>query len=269
MEKIKEALVKAKSQKPKTSSKKSLVSNLSNLEKELASIVYTTSAVVKLDSGHLEKNRIVTYMGDNFDANVFDSLRTQILQKMDEKGWRSVAIVSPTPESGKTFVAINLAISIAHQPLKTALLLDMDLRKPRVASYLGLHSKKSMNDFFAGEVGPEEVMVNPSIPRLIVMPTARPVPKPSETLSSTKAVDLLTELRDRYDSRIVVVDLPPMLVSDDAMVLIPHVDCVLLVVADGASTQAEIEEAMRHIPKESLLGVVVNKAEIEKKAYYY
>lgn len=268
MEKIKEALVKAKSKKSRSTPKKSQFNNLSNLENTLASIVYTKSKVVKLDAGHLEKNRIVAYSGNNPDAGVFDSLRTQILQKMDEKGWRTIAVVSPTPESGKTFVSINLAISVAHQPLKTALLLDLDLRKPRVADYLGLRAHQSMNEFFAGQAQVEDVMINPSIPRLIVMPTMRPVARSSETLSSTKATDLVAELKDRYDSRIVIIDMPPLLVSDDAMVLLPYVDCVLMVVADGASTQAEIEEAMRHIPKENLIGVVVNKAEVERKTYY-
>ena len=72
-----------------------------------------------------------------------------------------------------------------------------------------------------------------------------------------------------YDSRIVIFDLPPVLNSDDAMVLLPQVDCVLLVVANGTSKQAEIEETMHHIPKEKLVGVLLNKAETESRAYYY
>ena len=101
------------------------------------------------------------------------------------------------------------------------------------------------------------------------MPTMRPVAKSSEVLSSSKVINLIQELRDRYESRIVIFDAPPILNSDDAMVLLPQVDCFLLVIANGMSTKAEIEEAMHYLPQEKLLGVVFNKADIETREYYY
>jgi protein-tyrosine kinase len=272
MEKIKEALAKAKSQKPAAAEAARTVGsqkNISSTESELSAIHYNTSAVIKLNSAHLEKNRIVSTLSGDVNAGVFDSLRTQVLQKMEENNWRTLAVVSPTPESGKTLVSINLAISIAHQPQKTVILVDFDLRRPKVANSLGLHANKSLNEYLRGEARADEVMINPGIPRLLIMPTMRPVSRSSETLSSSKVGGLIKELRDRYDSRIVIFDLPPVLSSDDAMVMIPHVDCVLMVVASGMSTEAEIEETLHHLPKENLLGVVFNKAEIEPKAYYY
>ena len=241
----------------------------SQTENEIDKIQYKNTSVVKLDQACLEKHRIVSHAKNNLYTNIFDSLRTQVLLKMEENNWRTVAVVSPTPASGKTFVAINLAISIAHQPQKTAILVDLDLRRPKVATYLGLHAEKSMNDYLQGNAQLKDVMVSPSIPRLVVIPTMRPVAKSAEILSSNKVVNLIQDLRDRYDSRIVIFDAPPILNSDDAMVLLPQVDCFLLVVANGMSTKPEIEEAMYHLPQQKLLGVVFNKADVEARDYYY
>lgn len=279
MEKIKDALAKAKieigshkiNSKPEKSElpTQQSVKGFPNTESELGMITYLNTPVIKLDAAHLEKNRIVAHSKTDINSYSFDSLRTQILQKMEENNWRTIAVVSPTPQSGKTLVSINLAISIAHQPQKTAILVDFDLRRPKVASYLGIHTEKSMNDYLQDKAPLKDVMVNPGIDRLVIVPTMKHVTKSAEVLSSKKVTNLITELRNRYDSRIVIFDCPPVLNSDDAMVLLPQVDCTLLVIANGMSTQSEIEETLHHLPKNNLLGVVLNKAEIESKAYYY
>jgi protein-tyrosine kinase len=274
MEKIKDALEKAKSQQ--TGQDSVFASKQNNASKKLPkndeglhSIVYSETAVVKLDSSVLENYRVVAQNKHDPASWIFDSLRTQVLQKMEENNWRTMAIVSPTPESGKTVVAINLAISIAQQPQKTAMLVDFDLRKPRVAQYLGIKREKSINNFLAGTAELSEIIVNPSIPRLTIVPTNKPVSQSSETLSSSNVQKLILELKERYDSRIVIFDLPPLLNADDAMVLLPQVDCVLLVVGNGLNTEAEITDAMRLLAKSNILGVVVNRAEVEARAYYY
>ena len=274
MEKIKDALAKAKLENTteKTVTKvaeQKPQANFSNTEIELGEINYLNTPIIKLNLAHLEKHRIVSHVKNDINSGVFDSLRTQILQKMEENNWRTLAVVSPTPESGKTLISINLAISIAHQPQKTVVLVDLDLRRPKIASYLGIHTEKSMSDYLGDKARLEEVMFNPGIPRLVVIPTMRPVSKSAETLSSKKVANLIQELRSRYDSRIVIFDSPPVLNSDDAMILLPQVDCILLVVGNGMSTQSEIEETLHHLPKNNLLGVVLNRAEVESKAYYY
>lgn len=289
MEKIKDALAKAKVENTRNDHAKSdglskktnssptqqgvvsqqSVQGFPNTENELGQITYLKTPVIKLDSAHLEKMRIVSQTKSDVNSYSFDSLRTQILQKMEENNWRTIAVVSPTPQSGKTLVSINLAISIAHQPQKTVILVDFDLRRPKVATYLGIHTEKSMNDYLQDKSPLQDVMINPGIDRLVVVPTMRPVSKSAEILSSKKVTNLITELKDRYESRIVIFDCPPVLNSDDAMVLLPQVDCILLVIANGMSTQSEIEETLHHLPKNNLLGVVLNKAEMESKAYYY
>jgi protein-tyrosine kinase len=274
MEKIKDALEKAKNQQTGQKTVYTTKQNnsprvLPKSDDELRTIAYSETTVLKLDAAVLENYRIVAQNKHDPASWMFDSLRTKVLQRMEENKWRTMAIVSPTPESGKTVVAINLAISIAQQPQKTAMLVDFDLRKPRVAQYLGIKREKSINNFLAGDADLSEIIVNPSIPRLTIVPTNKPVSQSSETLSSSSIQKLIIELKERYDSRIVIFDLPPLLNADDAMVVLPQVDCVLLVVGDGLNTESEITEAMRLLTKSNILGVVVNRAEVEARAYYY
>ncbi len=273
MEKIKDALDKARVQRSGQATIPTTISNkvMSKIveENELDSIIYNETNVIKLNPEHLEHNRIVALNKHDPMSWVFDSLRTQVLQKMDENNWRTIAVISPTPEAGKSVITINLAISIAQQSQKTAMIVDFDLRKPRIAQYLGIKREKSINDYLAGNAELSEIIVNPGIPRLTVIPTNKPVKQASETLSSNNIQKLIVELRERYNSRIVIFDLPPILNADDAMVLLPQVDCVLLVMGNGQHTEVEIDETMRLLAKTNILGVVVNKAEVEARDYYY
>lgn len=274
MEKIKDALDKAKVRRSSQIRKpldelKNGNSKFAQIDDELKSIVYSETSVVKLDAVHLEKNRIVAQNDNNPASWIFDSLRTQVLQKMEENNWRTVAVISPTPAAGKSNISINLAISIAKQPQKSVMLVDFDLRRPRIAQYLGLNQEKSFNDFLKGNANLSDIIVNPSIPQLTIIPTNKPVKQSSESLSSARVKQLIVELKERYDSRVVIFDLPPILNADDAMVLLPQVDCVLLVVGNGLHTESEISETMRMLVRYNILGVVVNKAEVEPRNYYY
>jgi len=236
---------------------------------ELEEVSYMHTRVVKLSPDLLEKNRIVAYNKNDPKSMSFDLLRTLVLQKMEQNNWRTIAITSPTPEAGKTIVAINLAMSIAQQTNRTAMLVDFDLRRPKIGTYLGIPMEKSLNDLLDGTVELADVLVNPDMPRLVVLPTRNPVRNSSETLSSKEIKDLIKDLRERYEARIVIFDAPPLLVTDDAISLLPQIDCVLMVVANGMSSKREIEDSIHLLPAGNLVGTVLNKAEIEPMAYYY
>ena len=278
MERIKLALEKAKAQQsgspakpsvPAASAASAASASSALLLGDAPEVQYVNTRVVELDPAHLENHRIVAFNKNHPSNWAFDVLRTQVLQKMDQKGWRTLAITSPMLESGKSVVAINLASSIAHQTQRTAMLVDFDLRRPSVARYLGLPLHTSLNEVFDGSAQVPDALVNPGLPRLVVLPTQRPVPKSSELLSSRKVGDIITELRDRYQERIVIFDLPPVLAADDVIAVLPRIDCVLMVVGSGMSSQKELEEAMRHLGAANLLGVVLNKDEAPVKKWYY
>ncbi len=267
MERIKQAIEKAKQQASPSASQPQLMP-LAEPETELAALSYVQTKVVSLQAELLERNRIVAYNKNSNMGWAFDLLRTQVLKTMEENGWRTLAITSPTAEAGKTVLAINLAMSIAHHTTKTALLVDFDLRRPKIGEYLGLPMDKSLNDLLAGEAELQEVLVNPSLPRFVVLPTLKPVSHSAEVLSSSKVGNLIADLRERYESRIVIFDLPPLLSSDDAIAVLPKIDCVLLVVGNGMSSKKEIEDSLHHLPAANLIGTVLNKVKAEQNAYY-
>lgn len=236
---------------------------------EPAAVHRTRTAVVAPDPAHLERNRVVAHEKTHVASWAFDVLRTQVLQKMDEHGWRTLAVTSPNTESGKTLVSINLALSIAQQSQRTALLVDFDLRRPSVARMLGLNQPVSLNEVLTGDADVSQAMVSPGIEHLAVLPTNRPMSHTSELLSSTGVSSLIGELRQRYDDRIVVFDLPPVLAADDVMAVLPHIDCVLMIVGSGVSTKAEIDEAMTRVARANLIGVVLNKDTAPVQQAYY
>lgn len=268
MEKIKQAIEKARQQSGEKVELPRPVAVAPAPTSEVGEISYRQTRVVALDPRHLEKHRIVALNKSDLSSVSFDLLRTQVLQKMEEHGWRTLAIVSPVPECGKTVVAINLAISIAHHTSKTAMLVDFDLRKPKIAEYLGLPDGISLNEVLEGGVDASEAFVNPGMPKLVVMPAARPIRKSAEMLASDKVKQLVSDLRDRYKERIVIFDLPPLLSVDDAISVLPQIDCVLMVVGNGMVTKHEMDESLRLLHTTHLLGVILNKAEMQRQNYY-
>lgn len=231
---------------------------------------YQQTRVVTLKQEHLEKNRIVAFNKNNNLSISFDILRTQVIDKMLKNNWRTLAITSPVPACGKTMVSINLAMSIAHHTDKTAMLVDFDLRKPTVAKYLGLPVSASLNDVLAGDASIEETLVNPGLDRLVILPTTMPVKHSSEVLSSRKIKNLVSEFRERYEERIVIFDLPPLLGTDDAMTMLSQVDCVLVVVGNGMVNKGQLEESISYVDQSKLLGTILNKSMISQsqRGYY-
>lgn len=269
MEKIKQAIEKARQQGGEKAELQRPVTVSPAPTSEIGEFSYRQTRVVKLNPRHLEKHRVVALNKSNLGSVSFDLLRTKVLQKMEEHGWRTLAIASPVAECGKTVVAINLAISIAHHTNKTAILVDFDLRKPKIAEYLGLPDGPSLNDVLEGNADASEAFVNPGMPKLVVMPLARPIRKSAEMLASAKVNQLISDLRDRYKERIVIFDLPPILNTDDAIAVLPKIDCVLVVVGNGMNTKKEIEDCLHHVPEAKLVGTVLNKAEAEPRSDYY
>lgn len=235
---------------------------------DLEQIEYRNTRVVEIDSAILEDHRIIAHNKNDPRSGAFDLLRTQVVRKLRDRGWKTMAVTSPTPGCGKTLVAINLAMSVAQQTDQTVLLADFDLRRPKIADYLGLPAGPSLVDYVRGQVEIEEILVNPGIPRLVLLPNAEAVTNATELLTAPRVKQLVVDLKSRYESRIVIFDLPPLLASDDAIAFLPEVDCGLLVAANGHTTKSEIEESQRLLKTVELLGTVLNKSETRTRPYY-
>tara|TARA_R110002096_G_scaffold416576_2_gene619455 strand:- start:301237 stop:302049 length:813 start_codon:yes stop_codon:yes gene_type:complete len=269
MERIKQAIEKVKQQN-KTAGLNALGGRLekNNTSGTVADdFSYSNTKTVELDPAHLEKSRIIVYNQQDVKSAIFDILRTKILSKMQENGWKTIAVTSPTQGCGKTVISINLAISMARYNDFSIMLADFDLKKPEVSKNLGLITKHSIMDYFEDKVKLEDMLVNPGVPRLVVLPNNKAYKDSSALMSSRKMTSFVEQVKDRYASRIIIFDLPPLLATDDAIAFLPNVDCVLLVVGNGMCSKSEIEESMRLLSSKKLLGTVLNKSDDEWRGY--
>ena len=224
---------------------------------------------VILDEGHLEASRIIGHDVTDARAKSYDILRTHVLQSMDLHNWHLLGITSPTKACGKTLTSINLAFSISRQMDRAVLLIDMDFRKPQLASRLGVTADVGLLDVLYGRVPATEAMFEVHAGRhsIVAMPTD-PTDVSAELIASRTMQAFIQQLRRDFRSYVVILDLPPMLVSDDVTALLPQIDCALLVAAVGTSTVPEIEECGRHLQSTNLVRVVVNKVPESGKMYY-
>lgn len=225
---------------------------------------------VELNFSHLQSERIVAYDGNDPRSRSFDILRTEVLRSMDLKGWKTVAVTSPTPSCGKTLTAINLALSMARQLDRQVFLADLDLRKPKVGSCLGLKCPDGTLGIVEGRIELDSAIIRARAGNssLDVLPTA-PNSKSSDLFGSKAMKMLLQDVAGYDQSRIVIIDLPPLLAGHDVISVLPEVDCVLLVAAVGTSTVSEIEECNRHLQATDVVRFVLNKVPESATNYGY
>lgn len=194
-------------------------------------------------------------------AQSFRMLRTQVLQRLRARGWNSLAVVSATPDEGKTTVAINLAMAIAMDPSHNALLVDFDLRRPSVGRRLDIELTVGVEEVLAGgaDVAPAFVRLA-GYDRLMVLAAGGAVSHSSEMLSGGPARELAQQLKARYADRIVIYDLPPLLGADDALTFLPQVDAAILVVAEGRTRAEHLQRALELLKDQPIVGTVLNQS---------
>jgi capsular exopolysaccharide synthesis family protein len=224
-------------------------------------INYTKTRQVELNDNVLRSNRIVAH--SNFDkrAEPYRQLRTQVLQKLRANSWKTLAVTSPNSGAGKTVTAVNLAISLSKEVNQTVMLVDLDLRSPSVLKVLGINAEKGLMHHLKGEASVAELLINPSLERLVLLAGEQEPGYSSEILSSPAMRALIDDLTSRYESRILIFDLPALLDNDDALAFIPAVDAALLVVEDGMTTADELERSLQLLEGTNLIGSILNKAE--------
>ena len=230
----------------------------------------TLANVVTLDVAHLETKRIVAHDITDARSRSFDMLRTQVLQSMDVKSWQFLGVTSATEGCGKSVVSTNLALSIARQPERSVLLVDMDLQKPQAASCLGLTGDHGVVSVLQGKSNMQNSLVQCRIGKqeLLVLPCETATLDSSEWIASRQMRALLQEIRRDFRAWTVILDLPPLLAGDDVISLLPQLDCVLFVVGAGKTTADEIKECNRHLESTEVVRVVLNKAEDATATYY-
>jgi polysaccharide biosynthesis transport protein len=201
-------------------------------------------------------------------SEAFRSLRTNIQYASVDKPVRTILVTSPAAEEGKTTVAANLAV-VLGQGGKRTILLDADLRRPRIHRRLSLPNRQGLVDLFlqASHGLNGHVQRTPQL-NLAALTTGALPPNPSELLGSAKMGEILAHLLQEAD--IVVVDSPPVLAVTDAAVLAPKMDAVLLVVRPGETRLASARHAVEQLRRggANLIGVVLNGVDLKRSRYY-
>lgn len=199
-------------------------------------------------------------------AEEYRLIKRPLLINVDKKGAdivenaNLIMITSALPGEGKTFTAINLAMSIAMEQDRTVLLVDGDVAKPAAAKRLGLHTTQGLIDLLAGShLSIADVLVRTNVPNMRIMTAGRYHERATELLASERMLSIMDELSSRYRDRIVIFDSPPLLLSSESAVLAEMMGQIVLVVAAEQTVQHAAVDALTRLGQNKIKGLVLNK----------
>lgn len=216
-----------------------------------------------------DRNLFVMHDPNSFAAEQYRILRTRILGFGKEINMRTILITSCLPEEGKSTVASNLSICIANGINEHVLLIDCDLRRPVIHKIFGLNGNAGLSNYLNEDVTLSHTLTKTEVEKLTIIPAGTSPDNPSELLSSNKMMDLVHEVKSRYDDRYIIFDSTPVYQTPDPAILAKHIDGIVLVVKSGKANREVIARTVESLGKEKILGVVFNMSHEPVKSYYY
>lgn len=181
-----------------------------------------------------------------------------------------VLVTSSVPGEGKTFTAVNLAMSIATEREKTVLLVDADVAKPSVSRVLGIKAEKGLIDMLEDpSIQFSEVLIRTDVPKFSILPAGRLHRHSTELLASDRMRQLTKEMSERYSDRIIIFDSPPLMAATQGSVLADLVGQVVMVVESDSTPQYIVKEAIRKLSNCEVVGCVLNKTKKGLGLNYY
>jgi protein-tyrosine kinase len=224
---------------------------------------------VRIDRSRLDDRPIVMPSDTGPAAHAYRMLRAQVLQRAQERKLRTIGVLSAADREGKTVTAVNLALSLAAAPNQAVLLADLDLHRPGVASILKLQVEGGLDSWLAGHGTLEDITYAvEDFERLSILPTLHEVPSSSEVLATGRSQAMLAELRSEHREGLVLLDLPPLLLTDDFMNIAPHLDGAVLVAREGRTQREDLVRMSEMLGSVNLIGTVLNHSiQFESRAY--
>lgn len=226
-------------------------------------------------SNNKELEFIVAKKPDASASEAYRALRTRIkFSKIDKESLKTILITSPRSLEGKTTTSVNLAGSLAHANFKT-LLLDADLRKPRIHSVFNEKRYPGFTDYFFGQVAFDQILRPTSVNNLFYISAGTIPPNPSEILGSSQMESFLEKLKKEFDY--IILDSPPLIAVTDSEILAQFVDGTILVVSANNTEVDLLEKSVEILKRDnsSFLGVLLNNFTYRSgyssyyKYYYY
>ncbi len=181
-----------------------------------------------------------------------------------------VVVTSSLPGEGKSFNAVNLAMSVVMEMDYTVMLVEADVAKPAVTKYLGIERyERGLVDYLMQDGARlQDYILHTDIPKLTVLPSGRNNSRYSELLSSQNMRNLVRELSQRYSDRLVIIDAPPLLLTHDAVTIAGYAGQVAFVIESGKTEHATAKEAINLLDQDQTIGVILNKSFGASKAVY-
>jgi len=223
----------------------------------------------KIETRTLDKNLISLLDPQCFESEQFKILRTNIFVPTEGKAPRSLLVTSVAPGEGKSFVAANLAVSVANAIDRHVLLMDCDLRRPTIHKVFGFGKVQGLSDYLTKGIPLTTLLQKTKVPKLTILPAGHPPPNPAELLSSGRMSALVDEVSARYSDRLIIVDSPPPRLTAETFVLASQVDGVVLVVKYGSTPREMVAELITKMGKDRMLGCVLNHFDVRTPGYRY
>ena len=204
----------------------------------------------------------------SFEAEQFKILRTNILFPQSGQPPRVIMVTSAIPGEGKSFVAANLAASIAQNIDDHVLLMDCDLRLPTINQLFGISQPAGLSEYLSGDVDLSTLLIKTGINKLSILPGGNPPKNPAELLSSEQMAMLIKEVKNRYQDRYVILDSAPPRLTSETSAIAKHADGILLVVSYGITERDAVLELVEMLGKDQIIGVVFNRFDLMTSKYY-
>ncbi len=220
-------------------------------------------------TGAIDPRLIVFTQPRSLASEHFKLLRARLINPRQGPVPRVVMVSSAMDKEGKSFVAANLAASVAQSLEYHARLMDCDLRKPSVHIYYGQNNDEGLSDYLQGRTPLPRLLKRPPVEKLSLLTAGPPPNKPSDLLSSARMADLIEEVRSRYPDRLVILDTTPVQLTSEPVNLARFVDTVIFVVRYGKSKRELVEDSIERLGRGKILGVVFNAFEIPPRKYSY
>ena len=223
-------------------------------------IEYSQTRVLDEAGARLQRRHGIVRSDRSVLSESFKMLRNQVLQRMRADGQRLLAVTSPRAIEGKSLTAVNLALSIAADFDTAVLLVDADLGGRGLQVLFGLQDGRGLGDHLLDGVPIAELLVNPGVARFVFLPAGSRAVRDSAELIATKAAQhLIREMKERYPDRYIVVDLPPLLDTADALAFLPQVETTLVVVEEHTTSVQDMESAAELLAPFNLIGTVMSQ----------
>jgi len=208
----------------------------------------------------------------SFAAEEYRKLRARVLRATEKDFQNTIMVTSSQGSEGKTVTAINLAVAIAYELDHTVLLVDADLRKPSIHTYLGLQLQSGLSEYLSSQAQLPDILVKTGIGKLVLLPAGKPPENPAELIASERMRDMILELKERYRDRYIIIDSSPLLMTADSISLCDYVDGVIFVARAGVTDPKTATQALALVKDHTtILGTVFNDVLInpEKGRYSY